>query len=596
MPISIYNRLTNKNPIGTDIRLSLASYSYIYPLGIAEDVLIDIAGYVYLMDFVILGIEEDKNKPFILRTPFLTTAKAEIRFDNGTITLKSGKNNINFFKILESLCKIKRKTEEDIDPITLINIVSRRILEWEERIKNRQEKEMGFNKWISKVFDDEYLTSKKEDSDCQPMDQNNDSFGLDQIQSPQYPRIHHPSQADVEEVLHDREKFMQDTQTFLEKFNRFSFGFTPRVLTIAWERIDKIKYVLTEPEEILDLMYKHREDVQNIRVELAEYIDSPIWNCPIFFYEEDEEYTIQYREYLEKSPDAVTTVLPNEEPEDCQFSRGNGVEEENVVYQEKEEVDLEDIFQIQGIVLCEKLLSITRLISNIESLNDNPTPDCVLNSSVSIPIFEESDNSLSNNFSPEFKTFCDHTEETKSGNTTTHVDDSLPEYDSFCFEIKPGQDRLINVLKNDIPDDLRDPLLEEADLFLASDNSIPSDAEFDFEPDAEEEIPVVMNEKDEFDDYIPFMFVIRIFMPYLICSKMFICFLSAESEDTIFDPGFTPHRLKFLVFGYLSRSKRSSHSFFEISLGKSISLISIARLLFAAFMLRPVNIGDNVSF
>nr|GEW19862.1 hypothetical protein [Tanacetum cinerariifolium] len=40
--------------------------------------------------------------------------------------------------------------------------------------------------------------------------------------------------------------------------------------------------------------------------------------------------------------------------------------------------------------------------------------------------------------------------------------------------------------------------------------------------------------------------------------------------------GFTPHRLKFLVFGYLSWSKRSSHPFFEISLGKSISLINIA--------------------
>nr|GFA48340.1 reverse transcriptase domain-containing protein [Tanacetum cinerariifolium] len=36
--------------------------------------------------------------------------------------------------------------------------------------------------------------------------------------------------------------------------------------------------------------------------------------------------------------------------------------------------------------------------------------------------------------------------------------------------------------------------------------------------------------------------------------------------------GFTPHRLKFFVFGYLSRSKRSSHPFLEISLGKSISL------------------------
>nr|GEY91357.1 hypothetical protein [Tanacetum cinerariifolium] len=58
--------------------------------------------------------------------------------------------------------------------------------------------------------------------------------------------------------------------------------------------------------------------------------------------------------------------------------------------------------------------------------------------------------------------------------------------------------------------------------------------------------------------------------------------------------GFTPHRLKFLVFGYLSRSKRSSDPFFENSLGKSISLISIAKPLFAAFMLRLVNIRDNV--
>nr|GFC97157.1 hypothetical protein [Tanacetum cinerariifolium] len=51
------------------------------------------------------------------------------------------------------------------------------------------------------------------------------------------------------------------------------------------------------------------------------------------------------------------------------------IEEENVVHQEEEEVDLEDVFQIQEVVLREKLLSITRLISNIESLNDNSTPD-----------------------------------------------------------------------------------------------------------------------------------------------------------------------------------------------------------------------------
>nr|GEW87506.1 reverse transcriptase domain-containing protein [Tanacetum cinerariifolium] len=106
----------------------------------------------------------------------------------------------------------------------------------------------------------------------------------------------------------------------------------------------------------------------------------------------------------------------------------------------------------------------------------------------------------------------------------------------------------------------------------------PPDADFNFKLDAGDEISVVMNTivefeclnpRDEFDvsndDYYSFIF-----------AKVFSFLLSAESEDTIFDPGFTPHRLKFLVFGYLFQSKRSSHPFFEISLGKSISLISIA--------------------
>nr|GEY83648.1 hypothetical protein [Tanacetum cinerariifolium] len=191
----------------------------------------------------------------------------------------------------------------------------------------------------------------------------------------------------------------------------------------------------------------------------------------------------------------------------------------------KQEVDLEDISQIQDVILREKLLSINRLIANIESLNDNPTPDRLFNFSVSIPTSEESNNSLSDNSSPEFETFCDYSEETRSGNTTTHADDSLPEYDSFCFEIEPNPERLINVVKNDISDDSTNvPLLEEADLFLASDNSIPPGDEFD-----------VSN--DENDDYSPFMFVIRIFLPDLIYPKVFSFLLFAESEDTVFDPG-----------------------------------------------------------
>ncbi|GKE00615.1 zinc finger, CCHC-type containing protein [Tanacetum coccineum] len=95
MPYSTYMKLTNERPAKTDIKLSLASHSYIYPLGITEDVLIEIAEHLYPVDFVILDIRENKNRPFILGTPFLTTAKASIKFDTGTITLRSGKHKAN---------------------------------------------------------------------------------------------------------------------------------------------------------------------------------------------------------------------------------------------------------------------------------------------------------------------------------------------------------------------------------------------------------------------------------------------------------------------------------------------------------------------
>nr|GEW98697.1 hypothetical protein [Tanacetum cinerariifolium] len=53
---------------------------------------------------------------------------------------------------------------------------------------------------------------------------------------------------------------------------------------------------------------------ETITEELAEYINSLSWNRPTF-YDNDEEHSIQYKEYLERSSNAITTVLPTKEPE-----------------------------------------------------------------------------------------------------------------------------------------------------------------------------------------------------------------------------------------------------------------------------------------
>ncbi|GKF33182.1 hypothetical protein Tco_0106382, partial [Tanacetum coccineum] len=102
------------------------------------------------------------------------------------------------------------------------------------------------------------------------------------------------------------------------------------------------------------------------------------------------------------------------------YSELDSLEEEN---QEEKEFNLEDIFQIQDVILREKLLNVYRLISNIESLKDKPTPDHVFKSPSSFPIpvadsdsfLEETDTSLSHldNSLPEFETFSNHTEETR---------------------------------------------------------------------------------------------------------------------------------------------------------------------------------------
>nr|GEW15502.1 hypothetical protein [Tanacetum cinerariifolium] len=85
-------KLTNKRPAETDIRLSLASHLDIYPLRIAKNVLVDVVG------------------------------------------------------IPESLCKVEKEIKNNIEPIAPTITVNTLVLEWEEKIKLHQEKEMKFDR------------------------------------------------------------------------------------------------------------------------------------------------------------------------------------------------------------------------------------------------------------------------------------------------------------------------------------------------------------------------------------------------------------------------------------------------------------------
>nr|GEZ18817.1 hypothetical protein [Tanacetum cinerariifolium] len=85
--------------------------------------------------------------------------------------------------------------------------------------------------------------------------------------------------------------------------------------------------------------------------------------------------------------------------------------------------------------LCEKLLKVNLLIAKIKALKDNSTPSSkfLTKSSSTFPksVLEETntfDDSL-----PEFENFCFDLEEISNGSTTTHSDISLPDYEAFYF-------------------------------------------------------------------------------------------------------------------------------------------------------------------
>ena len=64
--------------------------------GILEDVLIKVGKFIFLADFVVIDIEEDKQVPLFLGIPFLTTGAALIDVKKGELTLGVGDEKVHF--------------------------------------------------------------------------------------------------------------------------------------------------------------------------------------------------------------------------------------------------------------------------------------------------------------------------------------------------------------------------------------------------------------------------------------------------------------------------------------------------------------------
>nr|GEU71818.1 hypothetical protein [Tanacetum cinerariifolium] len=325
-----------------------------------------------------------------------------------------------------------------------------------------------------------------------------------------------------------------------------------------------------------------------IGAELAEYINTPGWNRPTFYNNNDDDdvdYTV-----------AITPVLSTEEPDNSLSMRDEHLD--TISAKESDEViksSVEDLV----------------LIPSESEGNPTPSSEFLTKSSSTPPKSFLKETNTFHNSLPEFENFCFDLEEISSCSTTTHSDISLPDYEAFYFdddhieEISSGS----NTIHSDIS-------LFEYDSFifdLSNDQFPPIDrSDFTHEEFADElahiisppeydcfyfrnfldpgELISILNSKIREnlssitrvnlpveDDHSPLLaYVVWIFLAYLTYPVIPPYLHSFGNEDTIFDPGIAINRFysfKLVVQysrklkDYCQRILSSKSSFPQLQLG-----------------------------
>jgi len=76
--------------------VQMADRSAVQPIGVLENIPVQIGKFFFPVDFVVLDMPEDDHIPIILGRPFLHTAGAIIDVGERTLTFRVGKQTIVF--------------------------------------------------------------------------------------------------------------------------------------------------------------------------------------------------------------------------------------------------------------------------------------------------------------------------------------------------------------------------------------------------------------------------------------------------------------------------------------------------------------------
>nr|GFB05449.1 hypothetical protein [Tanacetum cinerariifolium] len=348
-----------------------------------------------------------------------------------------------------------------------------------------------------------------------------------------------------------------------------------------------------KPKDTLELFRDLFNDVQSIREELAEYINTPGWNRPAFCSngdDDDEDYTIAVTsdflitDSLSMGDEHLDTIPEKELDE---FNKSSV---EDFVPNRSESEDFSDIKITSDFLITDSLSMGDEHLdtipekesdefnkSSVEDLFPNPSESEDFSDIESECDMPDCDDSQTTHFSTFFNPFFDN-----STSSDEEIDSLLADFAGaliFLESIPPGVDEtncdpkedihLVERLPYDnssprppeefvfensdaeiesfspspIPIEDSDSFMEEIDLFLTPDDPMPPSIEDDedFEGD-------ILFERLLHDDPIPlpdtldFSYEVRIFLPFFTYPVTSPVLLSFGSEDKIFDPGITVNR------------------------------------------------------
>ncbi|KAG8474649.1 hypothetical protein CXB51_031277 [Gossypium anomalum] len=167
MPYKMFKQLGLGKPKQTRMSIQLTDKTIKFRRGIIEDLLVKIDKFIFLVNFVVLDMDEDNDVPLILGRTFLVSARSIIDVSTGELTLRLGDDTI----IIQARDAVRISSDRDDIMSTVNDLMAKISLEDtlskspdEPRSNSYNTKRMAFEERRLQIEElDEWRTHRREE-------------------------------------------------------------------------------------------------------------------------------------------------------------------------------------------------------------------------------------------------------------------------------------------------------------------------------------------------------------------------------------------------------------------------------------------------